>query len=125
MPVLVTIAQADAHLRLNLSHDGGSPPQFTDDRLPDLQLKIEQAESIVLDYIGADAGVLEGSPPAYATSSPPLWSARDIKVIQSAILLVLSALYDDDQERTLGDYMREPDGTIPLLLRRLRSPPLA
>jgi hypothetical protein len=96
MPDLVTIAQANAHLRLDLAHDGGSPLQFTDDRVPDLELKIEQAQSIVIDYLGAPADVLDGSPPAYATSSPPLWSARDIKVIQSAILLVLSALFDDD-----------------------------
>jgi hypothetical protein len=100
--------------------DLGNP----DPRLADLELKIDQAEAIVLDYLKVDAGVLDGSPPAYATGSPPLWTARNLKVISSAILLVLSALYDDEIERTLGDYMKR-DGVIPLLLARLRDPALA
>jgi hypothetical protein len=116
MAVLITVAQADAHLRLDLEDD--------DDRLPDLELKMLQAESIVMDYLKADADVLEGSPPAYSTSSPPIWTDRDVAVIQAAILLVLSAIYDDEIERTLGDYLA-PDGVIARLLARLRDPTLA
>ena len=124
MATLITVAQADAHLRLDLENDGASPPTYTDERLPDLELKMDQAEAIVLDYLKVDADVLDGSPPNYSVGSPILWTARDVKVIGSAILLVLSALYDDEIERTLGDYMKA-DGVISLLLMRLRDPAIA
>ena len=124
MAVLITVAQADAHLRTDLETDGNSPPTYTDERLPGLQLKMDQAEAVVLDYLKVADDVLEGSPPNYATSSPSLWSARDLKVIQSAILLILSALWDDSPDRTVADYMKQ-DGTIALLLARLRDPALA
>jgi hypothetical protein len=122
MATLITLEQADAHLRL----DGdllGSPPAWPA-LLQDVQIKMDQAESIILDYLRVDASVLEGSPPAYSVGSPPLWTERDLNVIRSAILLVLSALRDDEIERTLGDYMK-PDGVISLLLARLRSPVFA
>ena len=124
MATLVTIAQADAHLRLDLENDGASPPTYTDDRLPDLELKIDAAEAIVLDYLKVDADVLDGSPPNYSTGSPPLWVDRDLKVIRSAILLILSALWDDAPERTVADYMKQ-GGTVDLLLARLRDPAMA
>ena len=116
MATLVTIAQADAHLRLDLENDGASPPTYTDDRLPDLELKIDAAEAIVLDYLKAEDDVLDGS--------PPLWVDRDLKVIRSAILLILSALWDDAPERTVADYMKQ-GGTVDLLLARLRDPAMA
>ena len=124
MGALVTTAQADAHLRLDLESDGASPLTYTDDRLADLEIKIDAAEAIVLDYLKVAADVLDGSPPNYTAGSPPLWTARDIKVIQAAVLLVLSALWDDEKERTVADYMK-PGGTIDLLLARLRDPALA
>ena len=124
MATLVTIAQADAHLRLDLENDGASPPTYTDDRLPDLELKIDAAEAIVLDYLKAEDDVLDGSPPGYAIGSPPLWVDRDLKVIRSAILLILSALWDDAPERTVADYMKQ-GGTVDLLLARLRDPAMA
>lgn len=124
MATLITVAQADAHLRLDLENNGASPPTYTDDRLPDLELKMDQAEAIVLDYLKVDDDVLDGSPPNYSAGSPVLWTARDVKVIQSAVLLILSALWDDEKERTVADYMKA-DGTISLLLARLRDPAIA
>lgn len=113
---IITVAQAEKHLRLDLENDGGSPVQYTDERLPDLELKIMQAEAIVLDYLKVDGDPLE--------ASPAVWTDRDISVVQAATLLVLSALYDDAPDRTLGDYMA-PGGVIALLLARLRDPTVA
>lgn len=105
MPI-VTLSQAANHLRLDL--DG--------DLQPNLELKIAQAEAIVLDYLKVDGDPLE--------SSPPLWDDHEVSVVQAAVLLVLSALYDDARDRTLGDYMA-PGGVISLLLARLRDPAVA
>lgn len=121
---LITLAQADKHLRLELEHDDGSPLTFTDDRVAELQLKITAAEAIILNYlkVAADAsvdGVPDASPPV-----APLWSDRDRAVVQSAALLALSALWDDEKERTIADYMA-PMGAITLLLMRLRDPAIA
>lgn len=115
---LITLAQANRHLRLNLVGDG-SPIEYTeetDDRVPDLQLKIDNAEAIVLNYLKIDETDLDGSPPSL--------SERDLKVIQQAAFVILSALYDDEDKRTVEDYMK-PTGTVPLLLARLRDPTLA
>lgn len=114
--MLITVAQADRHLRLDLENDHGSPPAYTDERLQDLQLKMTQAEAIVLDYLKVKGDPLD--------SSPPLWSERDVSVVQAAVLLVLSAIYDDAPDRTLGDYMAS-GGVISLLLARLRDPAVA
>lgn len=124
MGLLITTSQANRHLRLDMDGENDSPPFASDERLQDLELKIEAAESIVLDYLKADRDVFEGSPPNYSASSPVLWVERDLKVIRSAVLLLLSALWDDAPDRTVADYMKR-DGTIPLLLARLRDPALA
>lgn len=121
MATLITLTQADAHLRLDLDLTA-SPP--TDERIPDLELKMDQAEAIILGYLKADDDVLDGSPPGYSVGSPVLWTARDVKVIASAILLLLAALHDDAPDRTVADYMKA-GGTIDLLLARLRDPALA
>jgi hypothetical protein len=118
---IVTVEQADGHLRLDLDLSA-SPP--ADPRYADLAFKITQAEAIILDYLKVAADVFVGSPPAWSTGSPPLWTMRDLSVIQAGVLLVLSALYDDETERTLGDYLK-PDGVIALILARLRDPALA
>jgi hypothetical protein len=114
---LITLAQADAHLRLDLENDGASPPTYTDARVANVQMKMTQAEAIVLDYLKRD----EFPDP---DASPQVWTTSDIAVAQAAILLLLSALFDDAQGRTVGDYMAT-DSTIPLLLRRLRDPAIA
>jgi gp6-like head-tail connector protein len=111
--MFVTLTQAKDHLRID-----------DDDSDTDLTLKITQAEAIVTDYMHVDPDLLEGSPPVWTSGSPLLWSARDLSVIQASVLLVLSALYDDEMNRTLEDYMK-PGGVIALLLARLRSPTFA
>jgi hypothetical protein len=124
MAVLVTLEQADAHLRLDLDLTG-SPP--ADPRIPDLALKIEQSEAIVINYLKLNDAAVELAINGDSNTSPetpPTWSDRDRFNVQAAVLLVLSALYDDEIQRTLGDYMN-PDGVIPLLLMRLRDPTFA
>jgi hypothetical protein len=111
--LFVTLTQAKQHLRID-----------DDDSDTDLTLKITQAEAIVTDYLRVDPALLEGSPPAWTAASPLMWSDRDVSCIQAAILLVLSALYDDEMNRTLADYMA-PGGVVALLLARLRTPVFA
>lgn len=127
MAELVTIVQADGHLRLDLEHDNGSPLTYTDERLADLQLKIDQAEAIVINYLKLDDAEFELALNGDANTSPETpatWSQRDRSNVQAAVLLVLSALYDDAPDRTVADYMRA-GGTVSLLLARLRDPALA
>jgi hypothetical protein len=111
--MFVTLTQAKQHLRIDDT-----------DSDTDLTLKIAQAEAIITDYLKVDEALLAGSPPAWTAGSPLLWSDRDLAVIQASVLLVLSALYDDEMNRTLGDYMAT-GGVIDLLLARLRDPALA
>ena len=115
--LFVTLAQAKAHLRLDADEEDEAADAA-------LTLKVTQAEAIVTDYLKVDASLLEGSPPFWQSASPLLWTDRDVLVIQSAVLLLLSALYDDEMNRTVEDYMK-PGGTISLLLARLRDPTLA
>lgn len=110
MARLVTIEQAQAHLRLNVE---GSPP-VTDDHA-DLEFKIAQATEIVIDYIKRpDHGWdLDASPPVEAPA-----------LVQAAVLLVLSALYEDREGTGDGDYLR-PDGAVVRILHRYRDPAIA
>jgi len=128
MALLVSIAQADAHLRLDLQGAGDSPPYSSDARLPDVQLKIDQAEAIVVNYLKLDDEAFElavnGDPNA-SPATAPTWSDRDRSNVQAAVLLILSALYDDEIERTVGDYLAMNTGTVALLLARLRDPTVA
>jgi len=97
----VTLAQAAAHLR---RPDLVVPPD------PDLVLKLEQAEAIVLDYIKNDA-------------------PDNSKVINAAILLQLGEMWRfrgddlDDQRVTQTDGDLSP--VVTNLLRRHRDPALA
>jgi hypothetical protein len=100
-----------------LETDNASPPAFVDERVPNVQMKIDQAEAIVLNYLK----IAEAPDPL---ASPTIWTERDYANVQSCVLLILSALFDDEDGRTVGDYMKE-GGTVPLLLARLRDPALA
>jgi hypothetical protein len=127
MATLITVQQANAHLRLDIEGLDDSPISSTDDRLPDLELKMEQAEGIVINYLKLDDDALDIAINGDSDASPEVpatWSTRDRYNVQAAVLLVLSALFDDEMNRTLGDYMK-PDGVIPLLLMRLRDPAYA
>lgn len=112
--MIVSMQQASDHLRLGLEF-GGSPETADDDMTSrDLALKVAEAEAIVLDYLKVPE---DGS---------PLWepSERALPVIQAAIKLVLSALWDDREGAGEGDYLAE-NGPVARLLRRYRDPALA
>jgi hypothetical protein len=117
MMPLITIAEADAHLRLDLENAGGSPLIYTDDRLANVEMKIAQAEAIILNYLKRTAF-------PDPDDSPQVWTESDVLVVKASIFLLLSALFDDANGRTVEDYMRA-GGTIPLLLVRLRDPAIA
>jgi hypothetical protein len=113
---LITVAQANDHLRLDLENDGSSPPNFDDPRVPELQLKMDEATDAVLDYlkVGQD--------------SPPLWDDETVPPrVRAAILLVLTSLYDD---RAAGEMLAGLSGgdlknPVVALLYRLRDPAMA
>lgn len=101
MAALVTLAQAKAHLRIDTID--GDPDDV------DLQLKIDQASAIVIDYL--------------STRADPNWSVADplptggIVVpgnVSAAVLLVLAHLYEHR-----GDDMATVDEALWLAVTRL------
>jgi hypothetical protein len=115
MAVLLTLQQACDHLRITLDMDG-SPAVVVDDRAADLQLKLDAAEAAVLDLVDTTEDALDGSPALY--TDPQLLQMR------AAVLMLLSAYYDDAPDRTATDYLR-PGGMIHQILMRIRKPVLA
>lgn len=113
---LITFEEALGHLRVELDHDGGSPPIYDDERVPDINAKIVQANAIILDYLETDEASINGSPAPF--------TEQQIEVIRASIFTALSALYDDEQFRTLQDNLKMNTGAIPLMLMRLRTPTL-
>lgn len=107
----ITDEEAIGHLRLSLENDGNSPATIIDEDYPVLQMKIAQAEDIVINYLKTiNSGWDE-------VNIPPR--------IKAAMLMVLSALWDDREgEEDAGDYLKE-DGPVARLLRRDRDPALA
>jgi hypothetical protein len=96
---LITIEQAKQQLRIDF-----------DDQNADLQMKMEQASEIVVDYLKKpDHGWTDATVP---------------KTVQAAILLVLTALFDDRDGSGEGDYLA-PDGPVARLLARHRDPAIA
>lgn len=96
---LITKEQAKNHLLIDY-----------DDRDADLELKMEQATEIVIDYIKKpDHGWTEETVP---------------KTVQAAILLVLTALFDDRDGSGEGDYIAL-SGPVARLLARHRDPAIA
>lgn len=112
---LITDEEAIGHLRIDLVTDGNSPSTIIDEDYPTLVMKMEQAEDIILDYLKTHLG--SGGESWDATTVPPR--------VKAAILLMLSALWDDREgQGDAGDYLRD-DGPIANLLRRQRDPALA
>jgi hypothetical protein len=107
---LISLEDATGHLRIDLITDGGSPSLITDERYADLNSKILQAEAIVLDY-------LKNQDTGWDISTVPFH-------IKAAVLLVLSALWEDREGTGEGDYLAE-DGAVARLLRRSRDPAYA
>lgn len=107
----ITDEEAIGHLRISLVTDGNSPETIIDSDYPLLQMKIIQAEDIVIGYLKhIDTG----------------WDEENIPPrIKAAMLMVLSALWDDREgQEDAGDYLKE-DGPVARLLRRDRDPALA
>lgn len=111
MVALVTQAQAAAHLRQDIPGSGSADEAGDAEMLADLDLKIEQASEIVIDYL---------------KRSESSWEDPDTvpKPIQAAVLLVLTALWDDREGTGDGDYIL-PGGAVARLLVRFRDPALA
>lgn len=102
---LVTIDQVNLALRLSLVED--------DERIPDIQLKISQAEDVVFDYLKKpDADWDE-------ETVPPRVSA--------AVLMVIQSLLDEANTGGLlpGIGSGDPKNPVVALLYRLRDPALA
>jgi hypothetical protein len=101
---LVTLPQVNLALRLDLV-DG-------DERTPDIQLKIAQAEDAVIDYLKKpDHGWTEGTVPPRVTA---------------AIMIVIQSLLDDGAAQMLsGIGTGDPKNPVVALLYRLRDPAIA
>lgn len=110
---LVTLEQGKRHLQIWTDIDSPLDPVDAD-----IDMKLEQAEFIILDYLK----VAEVSPPEWTISTvPPL--------VQAAILIRLAILFrfrGDDMPSQSADY---PDGQLTPaetnILRRYRDPALA
>ena len=124
MTLLITVAEADAHLRLDLQGSGDSPPYSSDEQYADLVLKMEQAEALIANYLKVDLELAVNGDAGASPVVAPLWGDRDRANVQAAALFALSALYDDEAGKGLADYMA-PAGVITLLLARLRDPAIA
>jgi hypothetical protein len=109
MPRFVTVEEAISHLRLDLTLED-SPPDPDQERL---EAKLDEAEAVILDYLK----VIDDSPE---------WepSAAKLPVVQAAVKLALSALWEDAEGTGDGDYLRM-DGAIARLLIRMRDPAVA
>lgn len=102
---LVTVDQVNLALRLSLADN--------DERIPDVELKIRQAEDAVLDYLKKpDADWDEDTVPAR---------------VNAAVLLVIQSLLDEANTGGLLPGLGSGDPTNPVvaLLYRLRDPALA
>ncbi|NLS07613.1 phage gp6-like head-tail connector protein [Rhizobium sp. P32RR-XVIII] len=102
---LVTVDQVNLALRLSLV-DG-------DERIPDIELKISQAEDAVLDYLKKpDAGWDETTVPAR---------------VNAAVLLLVQSLLDEANTGGLlpGLGSGDPKSPVVALLYRLRDPAIA
>lgn len=103
MVAFITLAEAKDHLRL----DG----DYADD---DLELKIDQAADIIMDYLKADDDTRSD------------WEADPSvipKHVQASMLLLLGDLWED-RNGGGGDYIK-PGGVIERLLVRSRDPAIA
>jgi hypothetical protein len=129
MPTLVTEEQALRQLRLVST-------SISADELTDVMFKVEQASAIVIDYLKLpDPDTTDPNRPSpYAPTESPLgtmpaapyapataWTDTTCPpLVQAAILIVLTALYDG---RTPDDELLS--GPVMTMLNRLRDPALA
>lgn len=111
---LLSLEEATGHLGIDWVTDGASPPNIIDERLSDVELKMAQAEAIILDYVNMVEEDLS------ATGVSAHWQP----VVKAAMLLALTALFDDRDGTGPGDFLNK-DGAIARLLRRIRYPAIA
>lgn len=110
MAALVTLEQANLALKLDLVQSG-SPLAFTDARTPDVELKLDQAEGIILDYLKVSADE---------------WTDETVPVqVTASILRAAKALFDGEDEILAGLANNERGNPIVGMLMRLRDPALA
>src|SRR5690348_15123879 len=106
---LVSVDTFAARVKLDLD------PTGQDDRLPDVELALSQAEDAVLDYL--------------KTLPDPMWT--DVTVpprVSAVIMLVAQALYDGGDmgaKMLSGLGTGDPSNPAVALLYRLRDPALA
>jgi hypothetical protein len=111
MATFVTYPEASFNWRAGITY-GDSPETSEDTRAPRLEQCVDQAESIILNYLKV-------------TDDSPAWAPeeKDEGNLKAAILLIGKALYDGDHEAQA--HMMSTEGIIPLLLARMRDPALA
>lgn len=113
---LVTLAQVNDALRLNLEGDLSEPSadDGDDSRFADIQLKIKQATDIIMDYLDLSEDSYSG------------WTPETVPgPVSASIILAVKSLYDDPGEaKRLAD-LDKGEGAIASLLRRLRDPAMA
>lgn len=107
---LVTVEQVDRALKLGLVED--------DERATDIELKIDQAEDIVLDFI--------------QPAPDPAWTHETVPArVTAAIIIAVRCLLDDTEESLAmlsglsGVSLDDKHNPIAALLWRLRDPSLA
>lgn len=117
MPQFVTLEQANEHLRAGLDAAISESP-ITDPFAIDMENKVEEAEAHVLNFLKIALGDLDDSP-------APL-TGYEVNV-RSAVLLVLSSLYDDREKAEMlsGLGTGNPSNPVVALLYRLRDPAIA
>ncbi len=111
MAALITVAEADMHLGIDLQTDGGSPPTYTDERLSYLQLQMEVASEAVISYLKYD---------------DTTWDDYTVpKEVKQAVLLVLAAYWWNrgDDAKAVDPFA--DNGAVANLLRQRRDPALA
>lgn len=123
---LINPKEASDHLRLGIDFgpdfdpaDEFDPDDYLDVvEMPDLLLKIAQAEAIVRDYLKVPTTSPEWAP---ATQ-------RKTEVVRSAVLLVLGSLWEGREDGRGGGGETDilaPNGAVARLLVRQRDPALA
>lgn len=106
MAALVTIEQVDLALKLDLAKTAtGEPPvtSYTDERLPDIEWKMQQATDIVIDYI---------KQPEHK------WTTADVPGEVSASIIIVIRNLLDDADTPINNAVRN-------LLHRRRDPAMA
>lgn len=111
MTELITIGEANDHLRLDLVGDGSSPEDFSGDpRYVELVIKIAAATEAVLDYVSS---YLDRESPGWDVNTSPA-------TVRAATLLVLAWMWEHrgDDDAPADGYLTAP---VKALLHRYRD----